>query len=570
MEGLKAAALTVKLEESADNLEAFTDAANEIGEKHGLDSPSKHKRKGLGVDAFVHDVEQSVDRLAEINDPARGEITRTLSKISTDGGATDNNTSPTVDDAVAALADQMGVELKTPTSPANPAVNGDEAVDRLMAPQTDAEFNENIVQHRKKNVKFGDANRDQMRYLNMRKSMDNRNNSPGLGPGGSNKVVITRRSKVSKMIRSTDDNYGRSSQHFKSDSQELMFREMKLVEDKSAKKKKVRKVVVKEKQAERISQRLSTQTLQAHQGPSAYEILTQSRRHKNIDQREKVYSRYEDAKECTFRPRIRKNAYSEDAAPDDDDRKAPKKDMFVERQEAAERGRVSKLELNIGKQEYDALLDKKFCPQCKGKQSYDDIKEKRKKCSNCNIEYTTRIEWNKVKKDFFERQQGTLDYIDKRRKAREETLLQETRRGTKTVYDKKKGHLVVQEVDYTATSTKWDEDMEHDFFTRKEKMEQKRQMHLKQIEDEMYGEIGSKSLSALDFENKDFNLYDSGRSGSKLFGLDAATAFLHRYEEDVKRRNAIKAALWEEEMAKKHLMDRTVQDNLCEHPQPFH
>lgn len=591
LQNLQSAALTVKLEESADNLDAFIDAAEDVAQKHGLDSPSKHKSTASSVEQWLEGVQQcsgpAHQAATEKENVSQAQAEAAADILVAAAGGPDQ-----VDEAVSALAAQMGVELQEPAPGPGPATEDaaaeELAVERLLAPHSDQDFNENVSSIKsKKGVKFGGAqsvgdpaqNRDHIRYLSMRKSLDSKQGGGPSGPGGSNVVVITRRSKVSKLLDRADARASSSSgaptgglKGLHSQSQELMFREMKVVEDKGAqKKKKHRKIIIKGSEAERateLSNRLSTQSLKAHQGPSQYELLTQAGRKKNISQRESTYSRFEDAKECTFRPRVRKTAFNETAA--DDDERAQRKDNFVERQEAAERGRVSKIEMDIGKAAYDALQDKKFCPQCTAKQSYDDIKEKRKRCNNCNVEYTTTIEWNKVKKDFYERQQGMLDSIDKNRRKLADELEREKRKSTKMVFDKRKGKMVVQEVEYNPDrEAKWDADMELDFFERSSKMEQKRQMHLKHIEDEMYGDVGSKSTGPSDFGGSD--LYDSGsRVGeSQLFGLDAATAFLHRYEEDVKRRNAIKAAQREEERARKGLMERTVEDNLCEHVSAF-
>ena len=50
----------------------------------------------------------------------------------------------------------------------------------------------------------------------------------------------------------------------------------------------------------------------------------------------------------------------------------------LHRQEAQERSRRQEQDLAIGKADYDKLIDKKQCPSCGAKQSYDEVKEKRK------------------------------------------------------------------------------------------------------------------------------------------------------------------------------------------------
>ena len=52
--------------------------------------------------------------------------------------------------------------------------------------------------------------------------------------------------------------------------------------------------------------------------------------------------------------------------------------MNTPRQEAQERSRRQEQEQAIGKADYDKMIDKKQCPSCGAKQSYDEVKEKRK------------------------------------------------------------------------------------------------------------------------------------------------------------------------------------------------
>jgi hypothetical protein len=52
-----------------------------------------------------------------------------------------------------------------------------------------------------------------------------------------------------------------------------------------------------------------------------------------------------------------------------------------------ERARREDLLFQIGKKEYDAIVDKKRCPKCGAKKSYDEVKEKKKLCPNCKVLY---------------------------------------------------------------------------------------------------------------------------------------------------------------------------------------
>ena len=72
----------------------------------------------------------------------------------------------------------------------------------------------------------------------------------------------------------------------------------------------------------------------------------------------------------------------------------------MQRQESKELYKHSRLKDEIGKAEYDALVDKKYCPKCGAQQKYDEIKEKKKNCPQCNIQYANKVVWGKVSKQF--------------------------------------------------------------------------------------------------------------------------------------------------------------------------
>jgi hypothetical protein len=106
------------------------------------------------------------------------------------------------------------------------------------------------------------------------------------------------------------------------------------------------------------------------------------------------FATYEDAKECTFQPRIAgKERKAKKAADDEDEDRRGEEDKFafINRQEAEERNRRDELEFEMGKAKYDARVDKKTCPRCGAKQSYDEFKEKRKNCVHCNVEYCAKV-----------------------------------------------------------------------------------------------------------------------------------------------------------------------------------
>ena len=97
------------------------------------------------------------------------------------------------------------------------------------------------------------------------------------------------------------------------------------------------------------------------------------------------YTLLDEAENCTFKPKLT-SATGESGSrkrSDDDDEKS----SFIIRQDATERGRREELEFNMGKAAYDTIVDKKQCPKCTAKQSYDEVKEKRKQCPNCRVQY---------------------------------------------------------------------------------------------------------------------------------------------------------------------------------------
>ena len=106
------------------------------------------------------------------------------------------------------------------------------------------------------------------------------------------------------------------------------------------------------------------------------------------------YATFDDAKECTFQPCItgdKKKKKKNNDEDEDEKRGEDSKFAFINRMEAEERSRRDELEFAMGKAKYDALVDKKTCPRCGAKQSYDEFKEKRKSCVHCNVEYCAQV-----------------------------------------------------------------------------------------------------------------------------------------------------------------------------------
>ena len=112
------------------------------------------------------------------------------------------------------------------------------------------------------------------------------------------------------------------------------------------------------------------------------------------------YSLYDEARNCTFKPRIHGKKKSETVDPDV---KQAGGNLFFDRQEAALRKSRDELDKKTGEKEYAKLLDKKYCPQCCAAQSYDEFKNKKNQCQNCRIDYRRKIVWGQIQNKFFEK-----------------------------------------------------------------------------------------------------------------------------------------------------------------------
>lgn len=248
---------------------------------------------------------------------------------------------------------------------------------------------------------------------------------------GERSAGFAEQSRVSLLLSIADEKpWGQEIRYsFASPQQELLFRSMKVVRPSSGSSKKKGTAATVSDLPPRIQQKFRTSDLTLHapkpageqvqQRNKQHEHMRQSadrlcvsyERHRQHQQQQGsradptlTFSRYDDAKECTFQPRITggkqaKGRGSKRGNDDDDDNGAKEdKFAFLNRQEAEERNRRDEIEFQIGKANYDARVDKKACPQCGAKQSYDEFKEKRKSCVICNVEYCSKVRYSHMHK----------------------------------------------------------------------------------------------------------------------------------------------------------------------------
>eukprot|EP01039_Chlorochromonas_danica_P003743 gene3743-4092_t len=265
------------------------------------------------------------------------------------------------------------------------------------------------------------------------------------------------------------------------------------------------------------------------------------------------YSTFEEAKECTFRPRLngRKN---ERRDRNDDEAKEDPKSSFISRQEAEERNRREELTFMMGKQNYDAKVDKKICPRCGAKQSYDEVREKRKICPNCNVEYCNALTWAKVRNRFWKK---CNDYAKRVNQHREEILQQIEDDFLYTVKKvvNEEGKVVEIKTPRRRVLTSFEEE---EFFERIESKLALKKERLQQLEKEIYEEKCTFHPSVKEYkdpsryEEDDLSTYSDDDK-------NVVQAFLTRYEEDMAHRREVMPQrymplgsarkAWEEEIA---------------------
>lgn len=559
---LRSAARQVAIEDSIDTKHALFDAADDLALKHGLESPKKDKKHARHFDDENESQNFGPRSAPEFVNDAR-ELAKQMGHVIS-----------SVDDDVQILSEDMGMNsLSERNIPER-------------KPKLDKEFDDNLLGGRNKinntqnrsssNIYDVTSDRNQIRYLNTRKSIDNRKKSTNNNLRSSQgSPVQTEQSRVSRILERAP---ARASLNFKSANDEILFRGMQQV--KSAHE--VSRPKVRKSEADLASsfQRISSHKIEAQKEPSLFQLLLVASNPAAVVDKNKKYAMFDEADNCTFQPkRITKSSYSGGESLNDN-----KSGNFLLRQE-----KTGKKETKTGfsaeemkkKEDFEARLDNKVCPQCGRVQSYEQFKENKRNCEVCKEKprYTPKIAWSAVKNDFYRRQQKQLEDIDYHRRELSANISQRDAIGYRTRYIKEEDKLVVEKVDFSKSSIVWDEDVEQDFNERMIKSEFKKQLKLTKLENEIYGSVGSlKSAGRNSTEVEELDYYDNdiGKKGaSKLYGVDAATAFMHRYEEDLKRRNEIKALQREQEMQAKSIILRggssaaTNDSSVVDHSTPF-
>jgi len=304
--------------------------------------------------------------------------------------------------------------------------------------------------------------------------------------------------------KSTDKPWeDRIASSFSSYSQEVLFRSMMQMPDTRA-------------QGKGPSRGKDSMKSKAGESETKKEPKKKSARKNDLSQ---IYASLDDAKECTFKPVITKNPNSESSG----DAKA----SFLERMEMEEDGRRDRFEKAIGEAEYAPIIDKKYCPNCGAKQSYEEVKEKRKLCPNCSVAYCSKISWGDVSGKFFAKQKEEASkkqegMVKVQNEMEKEALLKRYSR-----FDRKEGKVVVNEAAMNKAlegSETWNEDMEEGFFTRMEEQLARKQSKLLEL-DKKIMEDQYPFKPVMPKRNDDDDDDDEG-------------GFMRRLEEDLEKRRA--------------------------------
>jgi len=242
----------------------------------------------------------------------------------------------------------------------------------------------------------------------------------------------------------------------------------------------------------------------------------------------------EEAKNCRRKP-FKSKGWAESQRPDDDDEaKGSGVGGFVERMDSKERSRRHDMEYKTLKKAYDCRLDKKQCPQCESPQSYDEVVNKRSKCSVCELDFKPRLTWAQVSKQFTNRNKEYTIKSNEIKQKIVQTIEQELK-PKHHAFNPQTGK--VEEVLAEPKKSRWDGEMEKSFFERMEEKLDLREDRLQRVEDESFGKqctfrpaIAKKKKVGQDSDG------DEDEEEEDLTEEDKAQAFMMRYDADFEER----------------------------------
>ena len=370
------------------------------------------------------------------------------------------------------------------------------------------------------------SSRDRQRYL--AKYMQSRTSGSSKGSVRlSHLSIVSEPSNIAKLLRNSENQPWEEvlSSRFSCHTEEQLFRTMYRTKpnvtanEHSKSNRSLRRSQLEiSRSVSRLSLPKSSRTFD---DTEAYEILLKTAKGKSLKPKP-LYSRDDDAMNCTFRPKVNTDGSNENNRNNDHDEE--KKSNFVERQEAFDREKRNKREFDAGKLEYDARIDKKCCPVCGAKQSYDEIKEKRKKCPNCNVEYKSKLVWGNVKHNFNKRQKE----YEKKSKESYEKIINELEEDKDLIYRPvfdTNSHKLAMEV-FETEYPYWTKEVEEDFMNRSNQWLEYKKKHMQILEEKLKKEKHMNEWYQPQLKTKPKSNNNNDNNGT--YGLD----FLDEFDPD--------------------------------------
>lgn len=206
-------------------------------------------------------------------------------------------------------------------------------------------------------------------------------------------------------------------------------------------------------------------------------------------------------------------------------------EMFLLRQEGDERARRESLQYEQGRLNFESRLDRKQCPSCGAKQSYDEFKEKRKVCPACELEYRPALTWGSIASSFLRK----VKHCEQDKQRRLDQLRQELIASSQPCHegDKQQRKMAREQLE--------------EFLSRLDEAMARREMRLQQIAMEAGRELTFQPNARTDEQRaRDKASRKKGDGGGMMeesddddmsaLSVDPVRDFLLRYEEDMARR----------------------------------